>query len=307
MKHTTIFTVFAFILALIGVQCDEDDKGSPTAPPVRDAVQITLNSEDLTITTTGVPIAILRESGLTIPEEGENRVWDYYRAGSKSVGTDEWSPVPAAPAFTGANTTYIDNYNILGFNVAVVEYFQKDADGQQCLGSTIDSTLINLDISGASFLHVPDQTVPYTPVKKLLYFPMAYGDQAKLFEPCTRMVEARITYALLGFFDAPIGYKVKFERTSTVAGWGLLLLPNYSIAFDVLLVRSDLTETEEFYLNGVLAPQETLTLFGLTQNKVTQITEYSFYARNNPQAVLVIQVKEGLVSYAQMMQQANNE
>ncbi len=307
MKKIAVSLFSAIALCWLIAGCGEDNKKSPTAPPIRDAVEITIASADLTIATNPVPISVLRESDISIPTEGANQVWNYFRVGIKSSSNEEWASLPANPAFNGANTTYIDNYNILGFNVKVVEYFQKDAEWQQIVGSHIENTRINLDVSGSSFLEVPTQSVPYTPERKLLRFPMAYGDASVTFPTCTRLVTANITFAILGFNNTPIGYKVTFDRTNTVVGWGLLLLPGYSMAFDVLLVRSDIIETDTFYLNNELASQETLNLFGLTQNKVTPITEYSFYARNNPQPILLIQVKGGVVSYAQMLRQANNE
>jgi hypothetical protein len=305
MKKLLLPPVLAIFGLTLLLACGEDDKGNPLAP-LRDPVQITLNSGDVTMVTEDQAMSTLLESGVSIPAGGENQKWDYRRVPVKSNETNAWDPLPASPAFPGSLTCYPTTYGLLGFDVPAVEYAQKDADFYQYPGFTIAAIKLNLDVAGTSYIDVEDQVVPYAPARKALHFPMAFGNPADVFASSVRTINGKLTHALLGFDKTPVGYQVTYDRTNTIIGWGLLALPNYAEPFDVLLVKADIKLKNEMFLNGVLATQDFLTPFGLTQGLITEYTRYQFYAKGNPQPVLTIEVQDGLVTYVFCMRTAVN-
>lgn|GEM_PF-5749634 len=305
MKKVLIPAIGAILCLTLILACGKDDNGNPLAP-LRDPVQITLNSNDVTIVTEDLAVSYLQESKISIPGGGENQLWDYRRVPVKSSDMSAWDPVPANSPFPGAVATYPTTYGLLGFDVPAVEYAQKDADFYQYPGFTVAAIRLKLDLAGTSYIDVEDQVVPYTPARKAMHFPMAYGNPADVFASSVRIINGKLTYALLGFDQTPVGYQVTHDRTNTVIGWGLLALPNYAEPFDVLLVKAEVKLKDEMFLNGVLATQEFLTPFGLTQGLTTEFTRYQFYAKGNPQPALTIEVSDGLVTGALFMRTAVN-
>lgn len=305
MKIKNALLTLTFLLAAILITgCSKDNKKNPLEP-LRDAEQITLNSQDVTIVTTGIPVSYLNISDISIPQGGEDQEWDYREVSVDSSGMDTWMPVPANPAFPNSVTAYTSGYGLLMFVLPALEYVQKNEEFYQQPGFTISAMRIDL-IAGTSFIDVPQQIVTYNPVRKSLHFPMAYGNLPDVFESCSQEIIGNITHPLMNFNNTPVGYKVTQNRTNTISGWGVLALPTLDEQFDVLLVKADVTYKDDIFINGTLAPQELLTLFGLTQGNTYQSTRYQFYAKGNPQPVLTIFVQNNQITFAQFLQQAKN-
>ena len=241
--------------------------------------QITIRRADYTVsgvivdTTKYRDIAIV---GLTIPQRGGNRVWDYTNIKDTISSTNQVnSPATTLPLFFNDATYFFRPRPTFGaYSIVDTQFLRLDTTGYFILGYSRGATsvLINAQTGGSSdSLWFLTRTKRFVSPPYLVKLPMTSTTLSKVLTIDT--VPYQMTWASAGYTTrANINHIRRVEYTTEVVGWGTLRLRNSVIGrpnleFGVLFERYAELRQDSFYLNGTPMPQRVLDSFRLVQGK----------------------------------------
>lgn len=232
---------------------------------------------------------------LSLPTEGEDLIWDY-----RNISYDTTSPFffthPAGTDSNFPNSNIVISASTSGFipglTLPVTFVLQLDNAGNRTLGR-IDGAA---DTPLESMTGNPNDSINFlgninnyeTPVIDA-YFPMNYNDSQNgnlvVRNPFLLTIEA------FGLDHVPGSGDFLVHNEITVVGWGTLQVSDLNggedLELEVLLRKDVATKVDTFSLGGGPAPQALLDAFGLTQGRVQETIEYSFWAKGLDAAVMV--------------------
>jgi type IX secretion system substrate protein len=91
----------------------------------------------------------------------------------------------------------------------------------------------------------------------------------------------KLTFIAAGYNDAPGILRTYATEKDSVVGWGKMRVKdaagNPSLYFDVLQVKTIITKTDSFFINGLLAPGSLLTLLNASQGQKNTAYEQYYY------------------------------
>lgn len=254
--------------------------------------QITLIQSNTNFTTGVFNPVGANITGFTLPVAGANQVWNYSNltASSNSI---LYHITPSNTNFPTA--TYADTGNsslfVPGWYYYYDSYTQVSANGVNTLGFALKNQRYGVSITGnpndsCIFLN---QYYVYSNPSYVMPFPTTMNSS---WSSTNRsLIKFELTIATYGLNNAPCQKVTNAVRKDTVIGWGKMRVPTLtgpSIAYDVLMVKRMLVQTDSFYLNGVAAPAAMLTAFGVTQGQTTTDNRYMFWRANARYTLLMV-------------------
>lgn len=228
-------------------------------------------------------IYIADRATFQLPEAGENMLWDYSGVDTLSSRVVETLDVTNNSLFPAA-TLGIPGFTFFqNFEANLLAYRATDAEGYYEVGYTREEASFPLtSITGNpddTFTFVAD-TVTLTERSNLLEFPLTYPGNFTYIS--NRITPVELSVAAFGLVEAPITAAIYTTEERIVIGYGQLIIPMRDMSpsppIDVLLLQSNITMVDSFFLAGMLPPQALLNAFGVSQGQVTTSTSYEFYA-----------------------------
>jgi len=231
-------------------------------------------------------------TGFMIPSAGGNQLWNYSNLIANST-TTLYHVSPANTNFPAA--TYADTNNsaifVPGWYYYYDSYTQTSASGVNTLGFSIKNQRYGITITGnpndsCIFLN---QYFVNTNHSYVMPFPTTMNTSWNTTQ--RSMVKFDLTIAAYGLNNAACQKVTNTVRKDTVVGWGKMRVPTISgasYAYDVLMVKRMTVQTDSFYLNGLAAPANFLTAFGVTQGQTTSDNRYMFWRANARYTLMMI-------------------
>lgn len=227
----------------------------------------------------------------TAPTEGLNQVWDYSNLETEVILENTYMDATNNPLFPDAFLSDLDDLDFQNFNIISTFYEAIDEDGWYETGRTVESITYPITaITGgpSDQLHFPDDVVDYEGRTDNLQFPVTYGK--KWTQTRAERTNFEITVAGAGLNAVPGQAKLTYTDTRTVVGEGTIIIPSDdgtgTVSTEVLLIKSEETIVDSFFLAGSPMPPTLLEAFGITQGNVTNRTFYIYYKPNFGEPVL---------------------
>ncbi|MEQ8703203.1 MAG: T9SS type A sorting domain-containing protein [Phaeodactylibacter sp.] len=267
--------------------------------------QMTLERSDFTLEPdTRVVYWYLDEEGVTIPESGEDLLWDY---SGLSVGNGFFTDFDAnmSDEFPESLFTSPTARNFLGGlarqDGTSYEILNNESYGRAGMVSEpIDIALGALTGGTEDTLRVFGKVYQFDPQETFIQFPLQYNDSWSYDHTITS--DFQVSVEAFNLENVPAGQITRDSSVYEVSGYGTLLLPNPggsgTISAEALMVKHTESLTYTYLLGGQPAPQLMLDLFGLQQSETSTFTRYSFYVKGLPAAAAEIVLdEEGNVSF----------
>ncbi|MDO7854027.1 hypothetical protein [Hymenobacter convexus] len=230
-------------------------------------------------------------TGLTAPQTGANRTWDYRSLTPQgAVVASPYAAVTGTPPFAGSVRTYTFSLALGPFTIPATAYQGFDAAGFSQLGSALSAQTFPLaTITGGpnDVLTIPAQNI----VVNTLLVPLPLSSTSRVVRASRVLNNSLLTVQAFGISQAPLRYVQRVTTVDSVAGWGTLRVPvagttTGSAAMPVLLVQRRYIEQDSFYLSGQPAPAVLLSALGQTQGSISRSFTQYFYRQNSAQYML---------------------
>jgi len=232
-------------------------------------------------------------AGFTMPIIGVNQQWDYSTLTPNYLSSWGYT-LPMNPNFP--NATYLDTNGavalISGKYYYLNTYYNTGTNGVNALGYIINDQrygIGNLTGNSNDSCNFPGQVCTYTTNSYLMPFPTTMNTA---WHTNTRGV-VNFNLSVTGQVPAntPCQKVTNSVRLDTVIGWGKMRVPTvsgHSLAYDVLMIKRVVVQTDSFYMNGTIPNPALLTFFGLTQGQATTSNRYMFWRENARYTLLML-------------------
>lgn len=238
--------------------------------------QVTIESTELTLPISPDTTTFLFVTDeLPIPAEGEDQIWDYSTLpGSGYIELSQSYKIPSDPNFPDADA--YDTYSVTLGAITTSnnrEFFTETPEVIYRSGTHIEDTTFNIGVLTGNQADNLELLENVNHFREVYYeFPMQYKSS---WNTDDRIVtKLLITIAAYGFIDDSVFVVQHVNRHDTIVGWGQLTLPGGKGPYNALLIKSQRTSTDSFYLGNFPAPQALLAAFGLTQGGATSEYQY---------------------------------
>jgi hypothetical protein len=274
-KTQKFLAVCLFVGVLTGCGKDEPEPNKPITVEASD-MQNT-NAPDKTRTN-----GKLANTLTSVPEEGEDKTWDY--SGSKSATpppntTVNLLSVPTNTAFSSATYTTLGTASLgaISFN-SLRTFYEISATGIYELGGIVGAQTLNLP-NNVVLTSVGNEGA-FAPKDLLYKLPLAYNDSYTSTN-ATLNENYILTVPAFSISQAPVVRRLTRNRTAKVTGWGKLKLPDNNNMIEVLQVKISETGMNNYFLNGNTPPAQLLTAFGLVEGSSTTVETYTFISKTH--------------------------
>ena len=220
-----------------------------------------------------------------LPTEGMGQTWDYSSWVADHTSNYPYVDATSDPVFVDALNYEAQNLIFAGMTIPTREYEAVDNNGWHLYGRGIDPVSYSLTaVSGGASdsLHFLDYSDLYSGRIDQIPFPATY--QTQRTQSRQETIPFEITVAAFGLNKTPGFRRRTVSRNLNIVGSGTLVMPTSvgtaSAPFDVLLVKSNRTFVDSFFLGGTPAPATLLGALGLTQGSMSRDSFYNFYAPN---------------------------
>ncbi len=260
--------------------------------------QIVLQENNTPHSSTYENIRMYNNSGISIPIEAENQIYDYSTlpnpTGNLTVNFN-----PATREGFDSFTRYFLGDAFLGDIALESEYYsKKDATGIMEVGSYKLPQNINLEsITGNNldFLNFPGGSnifpIPFYTVMFPTSFGMSWSSDTHF------QTDFLLTVTAFGLENTPGSQNQVATNTSEVVGWGELILPTPngpSIPYNTLLIKNQEVIVSNYFINDSPAPASLLEAFGVSQGETLTQNVYYFYAEEFEVPIFTIVMSEDL-------------
>lgn len=276
--------------------------------------QITIEKADFT-SEANVPVNNwpIIPSSVTIPNGGEDMIWDY---SDIALGSDYSFVLFEADNPNFPNSDFADPSQTSVFGgvafLPLVFYSSLKEDGRYTDGRISESLNLPLgSITGGAndtLTFLESVNVYQEPVYSIK-FPATYGSTWSYDISYT--IDLLISVAAFGVNRTPSANIITSSSRDTIIGYGTLILPHPdgsgTVSIDVLLHKQELTAINNYTLGGQPAPQIMLDALGLVQGEESKATRYVFFGKGFPRSVMYINVEEsGGISFANLSDEIRN-
>lgn len=230
-----------------------------------------------------------------LPSEGADQVWDYSNIQGTNLIDFEYLDASSDTDFPNAFNKRKRPLFFQGFEIDATYYDFKDQNGWYEMGNSIKAVAYNIaTISGGAndTLFFPENIDLYDGKTSSLEFPITY--QSSWSGTRKETIPYELTVAAFGLQNTP-GERVRTVTDSRdIVGYGKLVIPDYndepSSELDVLLIKSEVTTVDSFFLMGNSAPPALLDAFELTQGTTFTSSAYLFYMPDYGNPVLRVAI-----------------
>ena len=247
----------------------------------------------------------LSASGVSLPAEGNGVIWDY--SGQTILNSYLYTKEAVSdPLFPEANLVEKSIGNALGVVPQDVHFYEVlDDEGYRVIGRTTSEVIFpSQPITGG-----PNDTIAflgsvstYGEPRYYLKFPLAYQDSWET--DLDILGDYLMTVAVFGLDHVPASSKYSYATVQTVVGDGTLILPHPdgagTVSMPALLLKTETTRVDSFFLAGQPAPQLMLDALNLQQGETTNIVSYGFYAKGLNRSACQVEISGGAVSEINM-------
>lgn len=222
-------------------------------------------------------------SSMSAPQRGANVHWDYTGLPSGSQLKTSFFPSDNNPNFPNASAMY--TYDPTLGSLSLVNsrgYYLKNSNGYFNLGLETSEEKYGLGpISGnnddtlftLNTFNYHDEDAP------LLLYPLEYNDN--FTSSIDNYTDFELTVGSFGLNRTPGSIKQTTTRNDSVVGWGTLSLPTQGYdSVPALLVFTEVTGIDSFFVGGQPASPILLGAFGLTQGSSFTSRNYYFIVYN---------------------------
>lgn len=265
--------------------------------------QITIERSDYTLEFDAPIVRIVADNPaeLTIPEAGEDMLWDYTAISfpTSNVNTIAGLEETSAPEMPDANIAFSflnTGLFLPGLFFESKNYQILDEEGYRLVGRSHEPTdypigaITGTPTDSINFLYVLDDLQD-----PLIYveFPINYGNSD--INHFNTNNDLLLTATPFGLDHVPGNIQFQYQQELTVDGWGSVQVTNpldgEVVEIEVLMIKEIQIRTDSAFLGGGPAPQSLLDNFGLIQgNVVTAIENYEFWAKGLDYPVMRIEV-----------------
>jgi len=231
--------------------------------------------------------------GLSAPAEGAAQLWDYSNILEDTALTLEVLDVRGNTYLPTARSSKEGTLSFQAFRTPSSIYYAADEQGIYPVGRTVmESSFPLTSVTGNPndvFEFIAD-TVAYEGRINEIQFPMTYQDS--FGDTQIERTNISLTVAAFGLDDTPVEGRRYYTEMSSVVGYGQVIIPladrSPSLPIDVLLVRTDISAVDSFFVAGTLAPPELTAAFGVSQGIVSTDLVYQFFTPGLSEPVLRI-------------------
>lgn len=236
-------------------------------------------------------------AGLAAPAGGAAQVWDYSNVQEDFLRIVDISNEEGNTFLPEAQSGSPGRLVFQVFSADAVHYIAADATGVYNTGRVITETTFPLTaITGNpddTFVFLGD-TVSYEGRVNELQFPMTYHDTYG--NTRTERTNISLTVAAFGLSNAPVEARRYQTETRTVVGYGQVIIPlesqSASPPIDVLLIQTDRTAVDSFFLAGSVAPTALTDAFGVSQGMTSNDQSFMFHTPNLEAPVVRMNIDE---------------
>ena len=254
--------------------------------------QITLNQSNTSFTPGSMYPVEAAITGFLLPNTGINQQWNY--SNLTAINTITLNHI--APSNLNFPTaTYKDTGNsaafIPGWYYYYDSYTQTSVNGVNSLGFVINSQHYGIPTfsNPNDSCILTNQFCVYGSPSYLMHFPTTMSTS---WTTTTRSyINFELTISTYSLNHTPCQKVTNTVRKDTVIGYGKMRVPTASgpsLAYDVLMIKRMVVQTDSFYMNGVAAPAAFLNGFGVTQGQITTDNRYMFWRENARYTLLMV-------------------
>ncbi len=250
--------------------------------------QITITAADMPVPSAPYNVEDIITAAPAQPTIGTSQNWNYGMYSSGNFSTVSY-PVQTDAFFT-ANGVDVYTDGSKGFTSAFFYNLstQYDFNANGIMESGVSVPLQGYDLSSITSstndsLVIPAQKYNFTTPKTVVQFP--FTANSSWHSTSTRKTNFTLTVAAYFLNHTPAEHRYAVTRNDTIVAWGKLVVHTAngpSIAYDVLMDRSEQYARDSFYLAGSPAPLALLTAFGAAQGQYTDSQyAYNFYRKGS--------------------------
>lgn len=256
--------------------------------------QITLDENNTPHSSTYTSVEKWIFSGITVPNEGANQIYDYSNLPSPhplDIYTYDYFPATRT-GFTSF-TRYDVGSSLAGSLTFDGEYYTvKNSNGIYDTGKHTFGTTLNLaTVTGDandSIVFLESNSIHAVPAP-ILTFPNTFGSTANSNHIYTTPFE--LTVNAYNLQQTPGLSEVHNSVSVETVGYGKLTVPmtgGKSVPYDVLMVKSQKITIDSVFLGGSPAPAALMSAFGMTQGGTSNINYYIFYGEDLERPILTV-------------------
>lgn len=275
--------------------------------------QFTIERQDYTLTAAGGTIYYwnMDDTGISVPAEGADVVWDF--SGRALTGAFNYVKTPVSePLFPTANLVEHAIGLALGLVPLEVNFYEQLADdGFKILGRTTPAVALpSQPLTGGAndTITFLGTVAVYEEPTYYVKFPLNYEDtwDSEINIPGNYL----LTVTGFGLDHVPATSNYNYKETNTVVGHGTLILPHPdgtgTVSLEALLLKSTTVRVDSFFLAGQPAPTVMLNTLGLVQGNTDITTEYIFYAKGLNRSALNMRAVNGQFTSITMADEIRN-
>lgn len=265
--------------------------------------QFTIERQDYTMTSAGATVNCwqMDETGVSLPAEGADVVWNY--SAQALTGSFHYTKNPVSePLFPNANLVEYGTGVALNLVPMNINFYEQLADdGYKTLGRTTPEVALPAQaLTGG-----PNDTITFLSTVSVyeepnyyVKFPLHYEDNWNA--EFNIIGNYLMTVQAFGLDHVPASSTYNYVKTNTVVGHGTLILPHPdgtgTVTLEALLLKTTTVRTDSFFLVGQPAPAIMLNALGLVQGNTETYSEYTFFAKGLIRSALSMDTDNGQVT-----------
>ncbi len=221
-------------------------------------------------------------TGLSVPTEGENQLWDYSGLVKISDNFRDYFDATADPDFPEALNRRERDLAFQSFIIHSDAYEAIDENGWYNYGRYIEGighSITSISGGPTDSLFFIESADIFEGRINLVQFPMTYQDNWE--GTYIETLNLELSIAAFGLNHTPGVQQRHISQTREVVGYGDLIIPDEngmpSPPMQVLQLKVAETATDSFFLGGAPAPDVLLAAFGLSQGATVTTDFYVFY------------------------------
>jgi hypothetical protein len=271
---TKAFLVLA--LTVLALACKKDDRSFPAA-----TFSVAFeNTADLKAGKAWKFFnVLLPDTTILAPVNGAQQSWEYRDLQQTSEFTAYYQTPATNPDFTSATFTknMIDSFGSGSKSAASDSkyYIQNTAEGLSVLGKTIEQVTLNYD--SVSSITYPTQSIVYSNKIVEAKYPLKLNES---WSGSNIIANYNFTanFPRAGISNINGKQVSTMSYNNTVIASGYMNLKGYDGSIPVLVVRRQVGNRTNYFLNGVAAPAALLSSAGLSDGAVTTTVSYDFFS-----------------------------
>lgn len=230
-----------------------------------------------------------------LPTEGADQLWDYSNIAGTNLFEFEYLDASSETDFPNAFNKRNLTLFFQGFEIAGTLFDSLDEDGWYEMGRRTEAvahSITTLTGGANDTLFFPFNIDLFGERADFLEFPATY--QSSWTGTYVETTPFELTVAGFGLQNTPGEQLRTITDSREIVGYGKLIIPDDnddpSNEMDVLLIKSEVSIVDSFFLMGNPAPPALLGAFNVSQGQTSSSSAYLFYMPNYGKPVMRVAV-----------------